>query len=358
MSPLEEDTLEYLFNDSLELAIGLESINPLLDFQDTIDEVCRVCSAEFSGHARYVSYDEQRKEFEGETVDLFDLLRANTETRLDFHRRGPNSFIVPLNHKQGSIVLEHVSQRFSELDDKPINLVFRYLSMKGGNLLKQKQAFSEAIAEANVDPLTGLITRRAFESVYADLFQTAQERNICLSILMGDLDNFKGLNDTYGHPHGDVALRHLGDILRTAVRPSDCMRLSRGASTRSNSNNYGMGELNKRSAARIGGEEYIIPLLGLDADEAEIIAERVRKLIASTNIGYAEKKGNGTIDLTKKVYHLPSNHIQTSIGIATFPIHAKEPSELLSNADTALYAAKDGGRNRVIVYRPGMEKPQ
>ncbi len=69
---------------------------------------------------------------------------------------------MPLTHKQGSLVLEHISQRFSELSDKPIDMVFRYLSLKGGNILTQKEAYTQALAEAQVDKLTGLLTRRAF----------------------------------------------------------------------------------------------------------------------------------------------------------------------------------------------------
>ena len=113
-----------------------------------------------------------------------------------------------------------------------------------------------------------------------------------------------------------------------------------------------MVELERRSAARFGGEEYIIPLLGVDKDDALVIAERVRKNIAAIDIGHAERLGNG--DGNKKPYHLPSNQIQTSVGVATFPSDATTQSELLANTDAALYAAKDGGRNRVVVYQPNI----
>ncbi|HYE15260.1 MAG TPA: GGDEF domain-containing protein, partial [Pyrinomonadaceae bacterium] len=123
------------------------------------------------------------------------------------------------------------------------------------------------------------------------------------SLIMLDIDHFKGVNDTYGHDAGDVALRLIAGALREEVRGVD-------------------------TAARYGGEEFAVILPQAGPEGALVVAERLRARIESTQI-----PGVG--------------HVTASLGVATFPIHASSRDLLVTTADRALYQAKHTGRNRV-----------
>jgi diguanylate cyclase (GGDEF)-like protein/putative nucleotidyltransferase with HDIG domain len=158
---------------------------------------------------------------------------------------------------------------------------------------------------ARRDPLTDLLNRRGFEEVFDVELERARRTEAPLTLIVGDLDRFKRINDAFGHPAGDEALKRVAGCLRTAKRSFD-------------------------SAARVGGEEFA--LLAPDCDEhgAYMLAERVRGDIES---GFAT--GHGPLT--------------ASFGIATFPLHGQSSEALLRAADQALYAAKRLGRNRSVI---------
>jgi diguanylate cyclase (GGDEF)-like protein len=128
-----------------------------------------------------------------------------------------------------------------------------------------------------------------------------------LALVMIDLDHFKKLNDTYGHPAGDAALKHTALVLRRLLRRGDV-------------------------AARYGGEEFVVMLPGSAGEGAGRFAERIRAALADSEIAFG--------DLLLRV--------TASLGFAIWPEDAKDADGLLSAADRALYAAKSGGRNRVV----------
>jgi diguanylate cyclase (GGDEF)-like protein len=159
---------------------------------------------------------------------------------------------------------------------------------------------------ALTDSLTGCYNRRSFELHLEQNIQLATRMREPLSLVMLDLDNFKGINDQAGHEAGDVALCMLAEILRTGLRAVD-------------------------TAARLGGDEFVIILPQADSDGAMVVAERLRKLIQQIEVpGFGE--------------------VTSSFGIATFPNHAFSRGALLAAADRALYDAKNAGRNRVNVF--------
>lgn len=171
--------------------------------------------------------------------------------------------------------------------------------------INQARLFAQIQQQALTDSLTGCFNRRSFEmQLDKDLFM-AKRLHQPVSLLMLDLDRFKHLNDTAGHDAGDEALRLLAGAFRHELRGVD-------------------------TAARFGGDEFILILPQAYPEGAMIVAERLRARIERLDIpGYG--------------------HVTTSIGIATFPIHAGTRAELLRAADEALYSAKRGGRNRVSV---------
>ncbi|HVO35202.1 MAG TPA: GGDEF domain-containing protein [Gemmatimonadales bacterium] len=164
-------------------------------------------------------------------------------------------------------------------------------------------AHDVAIAErkANTDELTGLANRR-FLSAAMSLGDPSRS-----ALVMLDLDHFKVVNDTLGHPAGDTALKHLAKLLKTALRGGDV-------------------------AARIGGEEFAVWLPGADLALAMEVAERLRALVAER----AFRIGGTEYPIT------------ISCGVSACPVPIPEPANLMATADAALYRAKREGRNRVV----------
>ena len=163
---------------------------------------------------------------------------------------------------------------------------------------------------ATTDGLTGLTNHRTFQDK-ADLeFDRASRYPEPIAILLFDIDHFKKINDTYGHPVGDAVLRKIAALLRDTVRTVDI-------------------------AARYGGEEFIALLINTDIKGASLMAERIRASI---------EKSRFVLDGTR----IP---VTVSVGYAVFPEDAKEKSGLIEKADQALYAAKNGGRNQCRAYR-------
>ena len=168
-----------------------------------------------------------------------------------------------------------------------------------------RSELGSALELALIDPLTGLYNQRYLRRHLAGLAESSQGRQ--LSVLMIDVDFFKKVNDQYGHATGDKALRLIADTLRANTRVFD-------------------------SLARYGGEEFVVVMPGADVDDASQAAERLRSAVEAVN--FAGPAGN-RVGLT------------VSVGVGCTTGASVTPDALLHAADTALYAAKAGGRNRV-----------
>ena len=162
-----------------------------------------------------------------------------------------------------------------------------------------------ALEMALTDPLTGLYNQRYLRRHLSGLVESGQGRQ--LSVLMVDVDHFKSVNDRFGHPSGDRALRLIADSLRVNTRVFD-------------------------SVARYGGEEFVVVMPGTGPEEAAAAAERLRSAVEAVEFL--------TLDNVRAL-------LTVSIGIACSPNAAVSPEALLQAADAALYEAKRNGRNRV-----------
>jgi diguanylate cyclase (GGDEF)-like protein len=166
------------------------------------------------------------------------------------------------------------------------------------------EAYAHAAA---VDTVTGVFNRRYFQVRLDEELQRSRRHQIPLALLLIDVDDFKHVNDSYGHLAGDTVLRDIGEILRHSVRIFDV-------------------------CARFGGEEFVIIMPGSSGDNARRIAERIREHIE-------------TYRASDRV--LAAVRVTVSIGLAVSSSTGSTASQLLERADRALYSAKHAGKNRI-----------
>ncbi|TDH39130.1 PleD family two-component system response regulator [Pseudohoeflea suaedae] len=172
-----------------------------------------------------------------------------------------------------------------------------------------RESLTMSVEMAVTDPLTGLNNRRYLDTHLQTLFDRSKRRGRPLSVIIADIDHFKAVNDTYGHEGGDDILRDFAQRVRGAVRGADL-------------------------ACRFGGEEFVIVMPDTPDDIAGQVAERLRESVANQAFRIAATGQDVTVT--------------ASIGIATLEAGDSDAAGMLRRADKALYAAKDGGRNRVV----------
>jgi diguanylate cyclase (GGDEF)-like protein len=163
--------------------------------------------------------------------------------------------------------------------------------------------------QATTDGLTGLVNHRTFQERFTTMLGRADRHELSVSMLLTDIDHFKKINDTYGHPTGDEVLRRVAAILKASARKIDIV-------------------------ARYGGEEFALVLEGTDRAGARQLAERIRQEVEAQS--FPSSKGAFSATL--------------SIGVSSYPDDSREKPELIARADQALYSAKHGGRNRTVCF--------
>ncbi|MEW6514580.1 MAG: diguanylate cyclase [Pseudomonadota bacterium] len=179
------------------------------------------------------------------------------------------------------------------------------------DITRRKEAEELLRFKAHHDALTELPNRELFKDRLQTAINLARRYHRNFALLLIDLDRFKDVNDSLGHTAGDQLLVEAAQRLSSCVRETD-------------------------TVARLGGDEFAIILSEMSADdEAEQIAQRA-------------------VDLLNEPYHLDAGTARISgcVGIALYPVHGRESDQLLRNADSALYAAKEGGRNTYRIYAP------
>ena len=198
---------------------------------------------------------------------------------------------------RGEKTVEDVAQRSQEMD-------------------QVRKELDEYKRIANTDSLTRLSNRRAFDDRLASVFDNPMTRSVT-ALVLADIDNFKKVNDSFGHPVGDKILATVASVIRANVRRDVFV-------------------------ARTGGEEFALIIDGNTADEVMSICERIRRTLESTPF----RNSRTRIDY---------GPITMSLGVC-MASEAKDPGELYSNADIALYKAKNSCRNCSSHYQDGMQK--
>ena len=183
---------------------------------------------------------------------------------------------------------------------------FQAFVQLGEVALRQSDLFAQLARHATSDPLTGLLNRRGMEHALKAAFDSAQSSNQGFGLVLLDLDRFKLINDSYGHPAGDAVLRQVAELLRELVRQGDAI-------------------------ARWGGEEFLILLPQQTLETTHQTAQRLREAIATMRVIH----GQHTI------------HLTASLGIATWSGSSCTLERLTARLDSLLYDAKRSGRNKV-----------
>jgi diguanylate cyclase (GGDEF)-like protein len=179
------------------------------------------------------------------------------------------------------------------------------LALRAKQLIGIGQSIDRLRSEADIDHLTGLANRRRFRAALAREVERFRRYGTPCALLLLDIDYMKSINDEHGHPFGDTVIRHIAQRLTQVSRDTD-------------------------TAARLGGEEFALLLAGIEADKAELAAQRLLGILSGELVEGVRK-------------------VTVSIGLAACPAHANSERTLYAASDAALYVAKNEGRNRVAV---------
>lgn len=199
------------------------------------------------------------------------------------------------------------SNLFTEYHRKFMDTLLNQVSMVVDNSMLHQRIRDMA----RTDGLTGLLNHRTFMEKLGEEYKRLDRDPRPFSILLMDIDKFKGVNDKYGHPVGDTAIKAVAKVLRDTARGSDF-------------------------TARYGGEEFAVGMVDTDTRGAVQMGERIRKILEKTIV---TRVFDGELRIT------------VSIGVSTFPADTKNGTELVTLADDALYQAKRSGRNRVCTHQ-------
>jgi len=241
----------------------------------------------------------------GVFVDDRSVSRSHAKLSLS----GGDVYILDLESSNRTIVNDEalpplVPVKLNNNDQiKTGNVLFKFLER--GSL--EAHAIEQLQSKSEKDPLTGIYNKGALDMKGAESFKRAKILKVPLSIAVFDIDHFKQINDTYGHPAGDFVLKELASVIGTKlIRLDDYF-------------------------ARYGGEEFVVLLFGSNLQQALEIGERLR----------------ATIEAHSFVYQGTKIPVTISVGVATKEPEMASWEELFAKADTALYSSKRGGRNRV-----------
>jgi diguanylate cyclase (GGDEF)-like protein len=221
--------------------------------------------------------------------------------------RSESLLAVPLrarNRTHGALVLTAPRGSFDASSRRVLEILANQAAATVSLIKDREQQRQLAVR----DGLTGLYNRRAFNELLVSAIANEDRRDDGrLALVILDLDHFKKLNDTFGHPAGDAALRSAARLLAQHLRKGD-------------------------QAARYGGEEFVVIFPGADRERGVHAADRLRV----------------AVERHRLVFEGARIPLAASFGVAIWPTDGREPDELLGAADRALYAAKQAGRNRVV----------
>ncbi|MBF0624533.1 MAG: diguanylate cyclase [Magnetococcales bacterium] len=291
-----------------EVAASQNHMKPMV-VDGQADAPCRWCQQEILFQA-----DACRAQRTGHTVDSIDDPHTCALFLGEEEDSGLGHICIPVLHAGavGSVVQLVIPRKHGPLLQLLLPFIKVYLR-ESAPVVQAKRLMDTLRESALRDALTGLHNRRFLEEYVETMVATAQRKEQRFSILMIDLDHFKQVNDTHGHEAGDTVLRTIAQLVARQVRTSDLV-------------------------IRFGGEEFMVLLQETSGFTGDMVAEKIRRIVADTPITIP-----GCV-LSKTL----------SIGVAIYPDAGADFWDTVKLADQALYRAKDTGRNRVVIH----EAPQ
>jgi diguanylate cyclase (GGDEF)-like protein len=264
-----------------------------------------------------------------DSVDWLAMLEGSTDAEPEAHaareRRpvraahdGYFAMAVPLMARLGrgraieQVGVVSIARRGYDFDEGEYDL-FAYLAGQAAVSIENVDLHETISKQAVTDELTGLYNLRHFHDTLDTELERSRRFGTNVGLMMLDIDDFKRINDTYGHQQGDLVLIEVARVLRNLSRDID-------------------------EPARYGGEEMAVVLPQTDVGGAELLAERMRHAVESLAIDRLDGEG--------------SLHITASFGVASLPHSARDKASLVAEADAALYRAKRAGKNQVARAEP------
>jgi len=271
-------------------------------WRDTAEQL-RECS--FEHGSGLVSMAVKNRHHMPATGDMADPETTIFDQRLRL-RKAKSLLVLPL--MRGDVVLGTVVLASPRAHQFPAELreMLRVITHQVSVSLQNARMYQSMEERATTDGLTGLTNHRAFQERYEQVHALCERTGQSFSVILTDVDHFKSVNDTYGHPVGDAVLKRVAAILAGRARKVDIV-------------------------ARYGGEEFVLILPDTDGAGAAKFANRLREEIGAQTM--TSEHGNFNVTI--------------SMGVASYPDDSRDRKDLVEKADQALYYCKEHGRNRV-----------
>jgi diguanylate cyclase (GGDEF)-like protein len=221
-------------------------------------------------------------------------------------RNAKSLIVLPLSRGDEVLGAITLASSRAHVFGPAVREMLRVIGHQVGVSLQNARMYQQMEQRATTDGLTGLTNHRAFQERLAQLHALCERTDQKYSVILTDIDHFKSINDTYGHPVGDQVLKRVAAVFAGRARKVDIV-------------------------ARYGGEEFVLVLPDTDGAGAEAFANRLREEIG--DLALTSEHGNFKVTI--------------SMGIAEYPRDGKERLELIERSDQALYWCKEHGRNRV-----------
>ncbi|MBR1617969.1 GGDEF domain-containing protein [bacterium] len=243
--------------------------------------------------------------------DYLKTINPKSETMIK-HEGKMGIFPLIVDSKPYGAIVAY--NHFDKITHKEIEYL-EEITKQAQSTLSRAKSYIEVLEYATIDALTHYNNRHQFEKRLKETTAYAIRQNTPLCCIMSDIDFFKKVNDTYGHAVGDCVLREVAKTIKKELREEDI-------------------------PSRYGGEEFIFLLPNTSIKDAEFVAQRLKKAVEEKKINIEEYKIEGVKEIS----------VTISIGVSEFDKSEKNPNSLYETADSALYVAKESGRNKVIVF--------